>query len=76
VSLFTNTLVVSARGDSGFKGAVYNFKYSGAQWSQTQKVVASDGQAGDYFGASNNVWNNILVVGSNGDLSGVLIYHV
>lgn len=44
-----NTAFVGATGDAG---AVYVFTYDGTSWAQTQKLTASDGASGDYFGYS------------------------
>ncbi len=45
------TAVVGALGDDSFKGSACVFVRSGAMWSQQQKLTASDGVAGDLFGA-------------------------
>lgn len=66
VSIYDSTLIVSAIGDNQLTGAVYNFAYNGARWSQTQKIVPSDGEKMDYFGSSCALWGNNLVVGANG----------
>ena len=55
-------------------GSVYVFERDAmGTWSQVQKIVASDREAGDTFGASLNANGNYLVIGApledNGDNS-------
>ncbi len=53
VAIDGNTLIVGAGGASnagGGQGAAYIFVRSGTVWSQQQKLSASDGAAGDFFG--------------------------
>src|SRR5699024_6063099 len=51
-----NYLIVGAPGATvggqATQGAVYVFSNSGGSWTQVQKLVASDGAAGDEFGAA------------------------
>jgi hypothetical protein len=52
-----NTLLVGARGNAysagpAPAGTAYVFTRSGSTWSQQQKLTASDGALGDYFGTS------------------------
>ena len=46
------------------QGAVYVFVNVGGQWSQVQKLTASDGQAGDNFGMSVAFDGTTLLVGA------------
>jgi len=50
-------------------GSAYVYKYINASWSQTQKLTASDGVAGDFFGRSVSISGDGLtaIVGANGD---------
>ena len=50
-------------------GAAYLFNYDGNTWTQTTKLMASDGQANDYFGSgvALNDMGQELVVGAYGD---------
>jgi hypothetical protein len=57
------TALVGAYGNSG-KGAAYVFSGSGASWALQSKLVASDGAAGDLFGASVSLGGNTAVVGA------------
>ncbi|MBN2021933.1 MAG: hypothetical protein JW809_04000 [Pirellulales bacterium] len=64
------TIVVGARQDGdagGYAGAVYVFQHDGTQWLQQQKLVAADGAADDYFGASVAVDGATIVVGAYQD---------
>ena len=45
-------------------GAAYVYEFSGSQWIQKQKLVPSDGSAGDKFGRSVAIEGNTIVVGS------------
>lgn len=47
-------------------GSVYVFESSDglAVWSETQKLLASDGAPGDEFGVSVSLYDDVLVVGS------------
>ena len=48
-----------------FAGSAYIFKRDSlGEWSQTQKIVASDRGVGDYFGFSVDIFENQLVVGA------------
>ncbi len=48
------------------QGAAYIFLRSGANWTEQQKLVASDGAALDFFGDSMSLSGDTLVVGANG----------
>lgn len=62
-------------GSNHFQGAVYVFTKSGGGWqnmTETAKLTASDGAAGDSFGSSVAIQNGLIVVGApnatvNGD---------
>jgi uncharacterized repeat protein (TIGR01451 family) len=70
VSISGDTLVVGARlapSPGGSAGAAYVFTRSGTTWTEQQKLVASDGASGDFFGASVSVSGNTIVVGAERD---------
>jgi hypothetical protein len=48
-------------------GAVYVYELSGSQWTERQKLTASDGSPGDRFGRSVAIEGNTIVVGSHYD---------
>ena len=47
-----NTLGVGAYNDSGRKGAVYVFTRNNGSWSQQARLLAMNGETGDYMGCS------------------------
>lgn len=69
VALQNNTVVVGADladvSGNVDQGAAYVFTRSGSTWSEQQKLVASDGAAGDNFGWSVGVDGNLAVVGAD-----------
>ncbi len=48
-------------------GSAYVFRWDGSQWLQEQKLLASDGAAGDSFGRSVSISGDVAIVGSFGD---------
>ncbi len=75
VSVSGDTAAVGAYGDdigaSANQGSAYVFVRSGGVWSEQQKLVASDGAAGDAFGYSVSVSGDTAVVGAFQDAVGV-----
>ena len=67
VALNGDTLVVGAPGDDGFRGSVYVFLRAGGVWTEQQKLVAGDGEAGDTFGHAVGLGDGTLVIGAVGD---------
>lgn len=68
LSIAGNRLAVGARSDTenGFNaGAVYLFKFSAGEWTEETKIIASDGSAGDGFGVSLALSENMLIIGAN-----------
>jgi hypothetical protein len=47
-------------------GAVYVYKIESGVWQQKAKLLASDGEANDYFGVSVGMSDNYIVVGASG----------
>src|SRR5882672_1479586 len=70
VVLADNTLLVGAFtatvGGVVSQGAAYVFTQSNGTWSESQKLIASDGALFDNFGASVALDGSTLVVGANG----------
>ena len=73
VSISGSTVAVTAPyatvGANGQQGAAYVFTNSGSAWSQTAKLTASDGEAGDLFGGifygnKVSISGNTVVVGA------------
>jgi FG-GAP repeat len=48
-------------------GCAYVFRWDGSTWVEEQKLVASDGAAGDGFGLSASVSGDVAIVGAMGD---------
>ena len=48
-------------------GSVYVFAYDGNDWTQTQKIVASDATHGDHLGQNLAISGNTAVIGAYGD---------
>ena len=67
VSVDGDTAVIGARNDDDNghnSGAVYVFVRNGGVWTEQQKLLASDGVAGDQFGWSVSVDGNTAVIGA------------
>ena len=73
VSISGNTMVVGAdfddkNGSSSGSAYVYEYNQGGTgNWGQIQKIVANDGAALDFFGASVAISKTTVVVGATGD---------
>ncbi|MEN8217038.1 MAG: hypothetical protein ABFS56_11865 [Pseudomonadota bacterium] len=78
VSLYGDRALIGARGDDDNgtdSGSAYIFELIGGQWVEEQKLLASDGAAGDYFGRSVSLYGDRALIGArfdddNGDDSG------
>ncbi|NIO41284.1 MAG: hypothetical protein GTO41_14570, partial [Burkholderiales bacterium] len=67
VALDGTTALISADGDDDI-GSVHVFDYNSAgQWTERDKILASDGAAGDVFGASIATTDRAAVIGAYGD---------
>ena len=68
-SISGDTVVVGARyadtAGGPDAGSAYVFVRSGATWTQEQKLLASDGAAGDFFGTSVSVSGDTVAVGAS-----------
>ena len=67
-----STMVVGAHGDDdngSAAGAVYIYSWDGSNWTNEEKIVASDGVANDYFGWTVDISEdgNTVIVGAYGD---------
>ena len=70
VSIGGGTALVGAyrdddAGDSS--GSAYVFRFDGSQWTQQQKLTASDGSPGDAFGSRVAIEDGVIVVGAPSD---------
>jgi photosystem II stability/assembly factor-like uncharacterized protein len=70
VALVENTALVGADGAGSDpfsnEGATYAFTNSGGTWSETQQLLADDGQSSDSFGASVAFDGNTALIGATG----------
>jgi hypothetical protein len=64
VTLSGETLAVGAPGENSRRGAVYLFQKEGDGWQEQTRLVATDGRAGDEFGGTLAVADDLLVVGA------------
>lgn len=62
-----DTVLVGADSENSQYGAAYAFVRSGTVWTEQQKLLASDGAMGDWFGASVSVSGDTAVVGAERD---------
>lgn len=61
-------LAVGAPGHSGGQGAVYVFRHAGSEWSAPERLLASNGEAGDGFAVPVLSGDgSMLVVGAPGE---------
>jgi hypothetical protein len=70
VAVEANTIVVGSHlhdDPCQDSGSVYVFTRSANDWSQQQKLTASDAVLGDKFGFSVSIDNNTIVIGAYGD---------
>jgi hypothetical protein len=70
ISIRSDIALVGARGhdDKGYRsGSAYVFRWNGSSWVQEQKLLASDGALGDYFGESVSISGDVAVVGAWAD---------
>ena len=65
VALSGDTTVVGADGESSYAGAAYVFVASGVNWSEQQKLTASDAAAFDEFGISVAISGDTAVIGAH-----------
>ena len=67
VAIRGDLAVIGAKGKETDSGAAYVYERQSGGWSQVAELVASDGEAGDLFGASVGIAENYVVVGAPGD---------
>jgi uncharacterized repeat protein (TIGR01451 family) len=67
VAVSGDTAVVGALGSNSYQGSAYVFVRSGTTWAQQQKLTASEGAAGDYFGNSVAINGDTAVIGDYQD---------
>ena len=67
VSIYDNTAIVGAIYDDNRPGAAYVFTRSGTNWTQQQKLTASDAAANDEFGTSVGIYGDSAIIGARFD---------
>jgi hypothetical protein len=72
-SLKGNYSIVGTPFNNDSAGAAYIFRLDGSSWIEEQKLVASDGLSGDWFGYYVALSNNYAVIGApNNDSTGAV----
>lgn len=67
VDIYGNYTVIGARDDDSGQGSAYIFKKQGDTWIQDQKLIANDGEPGDWFGISVSIYGDLVFVGADAD---------
>lgn len=67
LSIDGNRVAIGSYGADNNIGAVYIFESAdGEIWTETDKLIASDGITSDFFGSSVGLYGNTLIVGARG----------
>ena len=64
VAVSGDTIIVGSPGDDVSTGSAHVFIWNSTTWNQQQKLTASDGSRGDYFGTSVSISGDHAVVGA------------
>jgi len=70
VSISGDVALVGADWDDdkgGNSGSAYVFRWNGSSWVEEDKLLASDGVSGDWFGGSVSIDGNVALVGAQGN---------
>ena len=67
VGIDGDTLVIGAKNNDSSRGAAYVFENISGTWTETAKLVNSDGNTRDNFGYSVSLQDGTIVVGSHND---------
>jgi hypothetical protein len=67
VSLSGDYALIGAGGDDFERGSAYVFKCDGTNWTEVDKLVASDGESGDWFGGSVSLSGDYALIGAYSD---------
>jgi cyclophilin family peptidyl-prolyl cis-trans isomerase len=65
VSISRNHVIIGALGDDEFTGSAYVFDCNDGIWTQRAKLLAYEGQAGDWFGRSVSISGDCAIVGAD-----------
>lgn len=74
VAISGNTIAIGAYRENSERGAAYTYVRTGTVWTMQQRLTATDGASGDFFGRSVALSGNTVIVGAYGsdlDLSHV-----
>jgi len=66
VSIDGDYAIVGAWADDSYKGSAYIFHRDDTNWTQQQKLTASDGALNDCFGVSVSISGDYAIVGADG----------
>ena len=64
VSIDCNYAIIGTSGDASGTGSAYIFKRTGSVWTEQQKLLASDGASGDFFGMSVSINGDSAIAGA------------
>jgi hypothetical protein len=70
VAISGNRMVVGAYRDNdngSNSGSIYSFAYDGTHWSEIEKILAYDGDAGDYYGLEADLNEYFIMVAARND---------
>jgi len=70
ISILGNRMVVGAYRDNengSNSGSIYLFEYDGTHWNETEKIIAYDGDAGDYYGLDVDLNDYFVFVSARND---------
>jgi len=70
VSISGDYAIIGAYGDADdgyYSGSIYIFTRQDSNWSQQAKLLASDGNIGDFFGWSVSISSDYAIIGAYGD---------
>lgn len=56
----------AANGNASASGAAYIFQYKSGKWTQSAKLISSDGAGGDSFGSSVAIDGDTIAIGAKG----------
>ncbi|MGH0029071.1 MAG: hypothetical protein ACQGVC_04730 [Myxococcota bacterium] len=74
VAIRGDVAAVTRDADNGSVDPVYVFREAGGSWSEEEKLLASDGMGGDFFGEDVAVGDDQILVGAHGASGGGRVY--
>jgi cyclophilin family peptidyl-prolyl cis-trans isomerase len=64
VSISANHAIIGAPGDDSYSGSAYIFDYNDGNWTQREKLTASDKHVDNWFGQSVSISGDCAIVGA------------